>query len=208
MRHLWRIKWHWGEFSPSISFSPANSHSITCCILSSVRVTIDRFWIDNWIIGLFDTALDYTSQITVTLLGTGFQRRAFLCVWAHVLVVWRPTHTNLILWPLSSCWYFLQLLALGLNCIQVMLRPTSVDQSILVPSPIWGPRPDFCYFWTVTGFLMGGALSDGKRGLSFVIAAGPPQRSHLGSESRGTHWPNVTVSDSWLPLPVGPCPSI
>jgi hypothetical protein len=34
--------------------------------------------------------------------------------------------------------------------------------------PIWGLRPDFYYCLTVTGFLMSGALSDERTGLSFA----------------------------------------
>jgi hypothetical protein len=34
--------------------------------------------------------------------------------------------------------------------------------------------------------LMWGALSDERTGLSFTIAAGPPQHSHSRSEYRGT----------------------
>jgi hypothetical protein len=30
MWDLWLAKWHWGRFSPSISVSPANSHSTNC----------------------------------------------------------------------------------------------------------------------------------------------------------------------------------
>lgn len=33
----------------------------------------------------------------------------------------------------------------------------SVGQSVLVSSPIWGPRPDCCYHWIVAGLLMWGA---------------------------------------------------
>jgi hypothetical protein len=45
-------------------------------------------------------------------------------------------------------------------------------------APIWGPRPDFCYCHTVAGFLTWGALSDERTGLSFIIVAGPRQRSY------------------------------
>jgi hypothetical protein len=37
MWDLWWTKWHWGRFSPSISVSPANSHSISCSTLIIVR---------------------------------------------------------------------------------------------------------------------------------------------------------------------------
>jgi hypothetical protein len=54
----------------------------------------------------------------------------------------------------------------------------SVGQSVLVSSPIWRPRPDFCYCQKFADLLMGGALSDERMGLSFiaVIASG---LSHL-----------------------------
>jgi hypothetical protein len=35
-------------------------------------------------------------------------------------------------------------------------------------APIWGLRPDFYYCLTVTGFLISGALSDERTGLSFA----------------------------------------
>jgi hypothetical protein len=35
MWDLWWTKWRWGRFSPSISVSPANSHSIDCSTLIS-----------------------------------------------------------------------------------------------------------------------------------------------------------------------------
>jgi hypothetical protein len=43
--------------------------------------------------------------------------------------------------------------------------------------PIWGLGPDFYYCQTVGGFLIWGALSDKRTGLSFTISAGPRQRS-------------------------------
>jgi hypothetical protein len=48
-------------------------------------------------------------------------------------------------------------------------------------APIWGPRPDFCYFQTVAGLLMWGALCDERTGLSFILL-----QVILRSESRGT----------------------
>jgi hypothetical protein len=54
----------------------------------------------------------------------------------------------------------------------------SVGQSVLVSSPIWGPRADCCYSQTVVGLLMWGALSNERKGLSFTIAAGLRQHSH------------------------------
>jgi hypothetical protein len=43
---------------------------------------------------------------------------------------------------------------------------------------IWGLRPDFYYCQTVAGFLIWGALSDGRTGLSFAVAVGSRQRCH------------------------------
>jgi hypothetical protein len=86
-------------------FNPESGGSaILRNILTRDRVTIDGFWIDNWIYWTH-TARGYTSQVTithkpvfsVTLLGNGFQRRTFLCFRAHVLAGWRPSHANLIL---------------------------------------------------------------------------------------------------------------
>jgi hypothetical protein len=44
----------------------------------------------------------------------------------------------------------------------------SVFQSVLVSSPIWGPRPDFCYRQTFEILSRWGALSDERTSLSFV----------------------------------------
>jgi hypothetical protein len=44
----------------------------------------------------------------------------------------------------------------------------SVSQSVLVSSPIWGPRSDFCYCQTTAVLSMWGALSDERTGLSFT----------------------------------------
>jgi hypothetical protein len=74
--------------------------------------------------------------------------------------------------------------------IKVILRPTvsrSVGQSILVSSPVWGLRPDFCYCQTFAVLLMWGALFDERTGLSFVIAAGPRQRSQSRIRVPWTH---------------------
>jgi hypothetical protein len=46
-------------------------------------------------------------------------------------------------------------------------------------APIWGLRPDLDYCLTVAGLLIWGALSDERTGLSFAIATGPRQRSHI-----------------------------
>jgi hypothetical protein len=44
----------------------------------------------------------------------------------------------------------------------------SVGQSVLISSPIWAPRPDFCYCQTFAVLRMWGDLSNERTGLSFV----------------------------------------
>jgi hypothetical protein len=44
-------------------------------------------------------------------------------------------------------------------------------------APVWGPRPDFYYYQTVSGLLMWGTFTDERTGLSSTTAAGPQQRS-------------------------------
>jgi hypothetical protein len=84
----------------------------------------------------------------------------------------------------------------------------SVGKSVLVSSPILGPRPHFCYCQTVAGLLMWGALSHERRGLSFKTAAGPGLRSHCRVRVSLDSWPHFTVSDSRLPKPGRPGPRI
>jgi hypothetical protein len=75
-------------------------------------------------------------------------------------------------------------------------------------APVWGPRPEFFYCWTVADLMMWGALSDVRTGLSFIITAGPRQRSHSRVRVRRDLWPHFTVSDSRLSQPGGPGPRI
>jgi hypothetical protein len=67
-------------------------------------------------------------------------------------------------------------------------------------TPIWGLRPDFYYRRTVAGLVMWGALSDGRTGLSFTIAACPCQRSHSLVRAPLDSRPYFTVSDLRLPI--------
>jgi hypothetical protein len=67
-------------------------------------------------------------------------------------------------------------------------------------APIWGLRPDFYYCQTVSGFLMWGAVSDERTGLSFTIAADPRQRSHFRVRVPWDLWLYFTVSDLRLPF--------
>jgi hypothetical protein len=59
-------------------------------------------------------------------------------------------------------------------------------------APIWGLQSDFCYYQTVVGLLMWGALSDERMGLSFTIAAGPCQLSHSRVQ---VPWDLTTIFD-------------
>jgi hypothetical protein len=87
-------------------------------------------------------------------------------------------------------------------------RRSSASQSILVSSPIWGPRPYFCYCQTVAGLLMWGALPDERMDLSYTFAADPRQRSHSRVRAPRDWWPYFSVSDSRLPKLWGPGPRI
>jgi hypothetical protein len=84
----------------------------------------------------------------------------------------------------------------------------SVGQSILLSTPIWGPRPNFYYSQTVASLLMLDALSDGRTDLSYTVAAGPRQRSNSGARVPRNSWPYSTASDSRLPQLRGPGPRI
>jgi hypothetical protein len=77
-----------------------------------------------------------------------------------------------------------------------MLRPTvsrPVCLGIKHPSGAYDLR-------TVAGLLMWGALSDGRTGLSFTIAAGPCQRSHSLVRAPLDSRPYFTVSDLRLQI--------
>jgi hypothetical protein len=55
---------------------------------------------------------------------------------------------------------------------------------------------------------MWGALSDERKGLPFINAAGPRQLSHSWLRVPRESWPHFTVSVSRLPQPGGPGPRI
>jgi hypothetical protein len=76
-----------------------------------------------------------------------------------------------------------------------MLRP-------MVSRPVYLgiKHPSGAYDQTVAGLLIWRALSDERTGLSFIIAAGPRQRSHSGVRVPWYSRPYSTVSDSSLPF--------
>jgi hypothetical protein len=61
----------------------------------------------------------------------------------------------------------------------------SVNQLVLVSSPIWGSWPDIYYCLTVTGLFLWCALSDERTCLSLIYAAGPRQRTLSDPSSLG-----------------------
>jgi hypothetical protein len=70
-----------------------------------------------------------------------------------------------------------------------MLRPTVSRSVSLGIKHLSGARDKIIIsVKTVAGLLMWGALSHERVGLPFTVAAGPRQRSHLGSESPGNHY--------------------
>jgi hypothetical protein len=90
-----------------------------------------------------------------------------------------------------------------------MLLPTvSRPVCLSVKTPTWGPRQDFYYCQTAVGLLMWDALSDERTGISFIIEAGPRQRSHSRVRVPLDSWPYFTVPEVRLHQPGGPGPRI
>jgi hypothetical protein len=161
-------------------------------------MTIDGFRIDYWIYCDTFTARDYTSQVTVThrlmfsvtVLGSCFQRRTFLCFRGVCLHRVATISHHLVLWPLASFYtHSLQLLVPGLDWlptsflrdeitgnqsqVKVILRPTVSRPVFLGEKSYLG---SIITVKIVAGLLSWGALSEGTNGLSFTIAAGPRHR--------------------------------
>jgi hypothetical protein len=84
--------------------------------------------------------------------------------------------------------------------LSLMLRPTVSRPVYLgINHPSGAYDQIFINRRTVAGLLMWGALSDGRTGLSFTIAAGPSQRSHSRVRAPWDSRPYFTVSDLRLP---------
>jgi hypothetical protein len=62
-------------------------------------------------------------------------------------------------------------------------------------APIWCPRPDFYYCQDSYGFVDVGRPLWRRRGLSFIIAAGPRQHRHSRVRVPRDPWPYFIVSD-------------
>jgi hypothetical protein len=75
-----------------------------------------------------------------------------------------------------------------------------VGQSVLESSTYLGLTTTFLLLWDSWGFVVWGAVSDERTGLSFTVAAGPRQRSHFRVRVVWDSWSYFTVSDSRLPF--------
>jgi hypothetical protein len=152
-----------------------------------------EWWLVIRFIGLFwHTIHNCTLQITIrhrlvfsvtifiVLVGNVFQQRTFVPLLPNL----RPRRLLAISHQPPTLLTAISGVYLNLNSkskskSKLHYDQQSVGQSVLVPSCIWGTRPDFCYCQTAAGLFMWGALSDKRMGLSFTAAAGPRQRSHI-----------------------------
>jgi hypothetical protein len=69
----------------------------------------------------------------------------------------------------------------------------SVGQSVLVSSPICGPKPGFCYCHTVVVLSMWGTLSDERMGLSFLLYNLGPDPIENTVSSKSVLWNHMFV---------------
>jgi hypothetical protein len=123
--------------------------------LSRGKVTLDAVWIVNRIYCAFKhTARDFALRITIihrlvfsftdftALLGSGFQQRASLWYWAHVLSSWRPAHTNFLLFWLPS-----QDSPVSQSQVKFVLQPT--DSWPVLSSTHLGNETNFSSFFII-----------------------------------------------------------
>jgi hypothetical protein len=89
-----------------------------------------------------------------------------------------------------------------------MLRATVIRPVCISVSPIWSPRPDFCYYQTLADLLTWGRPHWKRTGLSFKIADFLRRRSHSRDKDPRDSWSYFTVSDSRLLQPGGLGPHI
>jgi hypothetical protein len=125
----------------------------------------------------------------------------------HTLSLHRPTYnissTANFPWPSPTDNWLLQT-----QNQSYVTTDGEVGQSVLVSSTHLGLTTRFYYCQTVAGLLMWDALSDERTSLPFTIAAGPREHRHSWVRVLRDSWPYFTVSDSRLPQPRGPDPSI
>jgi hypothetical protein len=105
----------------------------------------------------------------VNFLCTGWQQRKWF--------VWYPRHLKPSLWlSYGSTWYSRLISAESDSYVTTDGQSTSLSSNKV---PISGLGPDLYHCQTVAGFLMWGAISDERTGMSFATATGPRQRSHF-----------------------------
>jgi hypothetical protein len=139
---------------------------------------------DDWIYWhCFTITINYYTRLAPLLAGPRTSSLPF----------WRMTNKEFLLTPWTAL-------------IDACLTNESLESSRVVVSmswnkaPILGLRADFYFCQSVAGLLMRGPFSDERTGLSFIIAAGPRQRSHSRVRVPWDSPPYFTVSDSRLPF--------